>query len=97
MDSAAARIKQLMQEQTKAGTLAPEIDYKAANLHKKPTVRQRQALQDLRNLLVCVWSEAARHGPERCGPHTPALPACGRTYWRHVGHGPVLTRRKPQR
>lgn len=65
---AAERLKRLMADETKAGALAPELDYTAANLHKKPTSRQRQALQGLRNLLVCVWSEAARYGPERCDP-----------------------------
>eukprot|EP00892_Ulva_mutabilis_P009556 jgi/Ulvmu1/6973/UM033_0031.1 len=59
------RLKQLMQEETQAGRLAPELDFTSVNLPKKPTVNQRQALQALRNLLVCVWSEAARHGPER--------------------------------
>lgn len=79
METAAVRLREMMQQETKEGNLAPEIDYTAANLHKKPTVRQRQALQGLRNLLVCVSSEAARYGPERCETHTPALAvlACG--------------------
>jgi hypothetical protein len=28
---------------------------------------QRSGLQELRNLFVCVRSEAARYGPDRCG------------------------------
>ncbi|NJR41274.1 MAG: hypothetical protein HC767_00090 [Akkermansiaceae bacterium] len=34
-------------------------------IKKKPGVKQRKAIQRLRDLLVCVRSEAARRGPER--------------------------------
>lgn len=80
-ERAAERLKHLMADETKAGALAPELDYKAANLHKKPTSRQRQALQGLRNLLVCVWSEAARYGPERCDPVRQNLHTHGAHRW----------------
>lgn len=63
-ENAMVRLKELMEQDTKAGKLAPELDL--SHFPKKPTVRQRQALQGLRNLMVCVWSEAARYGPERC-------------------------------
>ena len=52
--------------------LAPPLDAKLAGV--KLTKKQRRALQDFRDLYVCVRSEAARYGADRCAPsHTRAL------------------------
>jgi hypothetical protein len=49
-----------------SGQLAPPLGTLLAGFKLKR--KQRQALQAFRDLFVCVRSEAARFGPDRCGP-----------------------------
>lgn len=56
-------VKEAMDVASRAGHLAPELDLSATGV--KPSTKQRSAVDQLRHLLVCVRSEAARYGPER--------------------------------
>lgn len=60
------RLQETIETLSSAGALAPPMHWDASIIKKKPGVKQRKAIQRLRDVLVCVRSEAARHGPERC-------------------------------
>lgn len=59
-----------------AGALAPPMLWDSSVIKKKPGAKQRNAIQRLRDVLVCVRSEAARFGPERCVPSTLRVLLC---------------------
>lgn len=61
--------------QRRAAELAPPIGAEIGGV--RISARQQKPLQELRNVFVCVRSEAARFGPDRCGAHarTP-IAAC---------------------
>lgn len=61
-------VQAAMDVESAAGNFAPELDVAALpKLPRRPTAKQLRGLQRLRDLYVCVRSEAARYGPLRCG------------------------------
>jgi hypothetical protein len=59
------RLLSTMESLSESGELAPPMHWDPSIIKKKPPAKQRRGIQQLRDMLVCVRSEAARHGPER--------------------------------
>ena len=62
-----ARLQAKMDALSHAGALAPPMHWDPSIIKKKLGAKQRKAIQRLRDVILCVRSEAARFGPERCG------------------------------